>query len=205
MINGEKIMKPTPRTQIKRQPDRGSYDKEFIKGIINECLIGHLAFNLAGSVHSIPLPFWCYQDAIYFHCSIASRLVKLTESKSDCCISFTIVDGYVLAKSAIKHSMNYRSAVLYGRPELATTEQEKLSAFEIFINLLEKNRWSSIRIPNHKELNATAMLKISLTEAVAKMRQGPPKDLQADLALNIWAGVIPITKEQGSPIPHHPL
>lgn len=194
-------MQKTDRTKITRQRKRGCYELDKIKSIIDECIIGHLAFRLNGSVHSIPMPFWQMNNHLYMHSSVQSRLALLSDTNEDCCVSFTIVDGFVLAKSAVMHSMNYRSAVVYGSFETVTDDKEKLQAFEVFINLIENDRWSHVRIPNRKELNAAAILKMPLTEAVAKSRTGPPHDKKADLNLNVWSGVIPTYIEQGIPVP----
>ena len=194
-------MQPTQLTKVKRQPKRASYALPFIKAIIEECIIGHMAFMMDKQAHSIPLPFWVYADHLYCHCAIQSRLIQLAQSSQKVCISFSITDGYVLAKSAIKHSMNYRSAVVYGSFNLVENHDEMQQAFATFINIIQNDRWQQVRQPNKKELNATCMLKIPLTEAVAKSRTGPPHDLKSDLKRHVWSGEIPIYTNKGEPVP----
>lgn len=162
----------TKRTTVTRTPKRASYDRQLLDEIITAAIIGHLSFYYDGSAHSIPLPFWCIEDYLYCHCSVNSRLVGLSENKNDVCISFAIVDGLVFAKSAFRHSMNYRSALVYGQFELADDDAEKINAMKQFMNLFDEKRWDMVRAPNKKEWNATAILKLPLKEAVVKCDRG---------------------------------
>jgi len=191
----------TNKTTVKRAAQRASYDDHLIKQIISECLIGHLSFVTHHHSHSIPMPFWHSGEYLYCHCSVNSRLTRLVDH-GDVCISFAIIDALVLAKSAFRHSFNYRSVVVYGQFSAVNDDREKMYAMQQFMNLFDKQRWNKIRTPNKKELNATALLKLRLTETVAKVRTGPPKDKQADLNHPVWAGIIPKYSVYGTPEPH---
>jgi nitroimidazol reductase NimA-like FMN-containing flavoprotein (pyridoxamine 5'-phosphate oxidase superfamily) len=191
----------TARTKVNRAPKRAHYDRELLNQIIDEAIIGHLAFYDGNSVHSIPMPFWRMGDFLYLHCSRESRLARLSELAQDVCISFTILDGLVLAKSAFSHSMNYRSVVVYGKFQLVEDATERLDALKAFMNLFDTQRWDVARQPNCKELAATAVLKLPLEEAAVKMRQGPPSDKAEDQSLSVWSGVIPLSHVYGEPIP----
>lgn len=191
----------TDKTKVKRLPARASYDRDLLNSIIDEAKCGHLAFSLDNQVHSIPMLFWRDEDYLFCHCSTVSRLKQLISI--DVCISFAIVDGYVYAKSAFHHSMNYRSAVIYGQLEqIADDTPEKLSALKKLIDLFDESRWDKIRQPDRKELNATTILKLKLTEAVVKTRSGPPSDKTEDENLEVWAGVIPVLHQYGTPQTH---
>lgn len=182
----------TPRTTVKRMPKRAAYEHDKIVAVIQEAIIGHMAFTSESGVHSIPLPFWHDNGYIYCHFSIQSRLKNLGVEKQDVSISFTILDGLVLAKSALHHSMNYRSVVVYGQCEPVIENAEKFQQLKQFMDVIAPERWQDIRQPNHKELNATAMLKLPLTEAVIKQRVGIAEEKKSDLTRKVWAGIIPI-------------
>lgn len=192
------MLAKTKRTTVNRSPERASCDEQFIKKIITECVIGHLSFSFEDSVHSIPMPFWHIKDYLYCHCSVNSRLANLVDQR-DVCISFAIADALVFAKSAFRHSFNYRSVVVYGKFELVKDSHEKIQIMKNFLELFDKTRWNKIRIPNVKEINATAILKLPLTEAVAKTRSGPPNDLKTDLDRDVWSGIIPKKYSYGEP------
>lgn len=193
-----KIIK-TKRTKIARTPKRASYDRELLNKIIDEAIVGHLAFANNLGVHSVPMSFWRDQDYIHCHCSNKSRLASLAQNRSDVCISFAIFDGLVLAKSAFRHGMNYRSAIVYGKPELVEDEGEKLHLLKKFMDSFDTKRWDMVRAPSPKELNVTAILKISLAEASVKVRQGPPIEEKTDLQRDIWSGVMPRNHSYGEP------
>lgn len=191
----------TAKTKVNRKSKRASYDRKFIYDTIDEIIIGHLAFQLNGEVHSIPLPFWRIDNYLYCHCSIQSRLVKLVENKTKVAISFSQVDAMVLAKSAVHHSMNYRSVVLYDIFSLVTDDQTKTNVFAKFVNFVANDRYKEVRPPNRKELNSAALLKIEISEAVAKSRSGMPKDKKSDLDSNVWSGIVPVVRTNGFPVP----
>jgi len=192
--------KQTPRTKVTRTAKRASYDKDLFNSIVDEVKFGHLAFADDNSVHSIPMLFWRNGDFLYFHCSAGSRLAKLNEPGKNVSISFAIMDGYVFAKSAFRHSVNYRSAVIYGQCELvANASTEKIETFKKLIDLYDKNRWKQIRRPSPEESAATTLLRLPIVEAVVKVRTGPPSDKDEDKNLNVWAGVIPLSRALCSP------
>jgi len=192
----------TKRTKVNRTATRSSYDKELFNTIVDEIKFGHIAFSNDSGVHSIPMLVWRNNDYLYFHCSAGSRLAKLAEAQTDICISFATIDGYVFAKSAFKHSVNYRSAVIYGKCELVNDNAEKLETFKKLIELYDKNRWRQVRTPGAEELAATALLKLPIVEAVVKVRSGPPVDKEGDKQLDVWAGVIPYLHQTGAPVQH---
>lgn len=192
----------TKRTKVNRTANRASYDRELFNFIIDEVKFGHVAFSDGDNVHSIPMLVWRNGDYLHIHCSVGSRLAKLVDNQTNICISFATIDGYVFAKSAFKHSVNYKSAVIYGKCELVTDDSEKLEVFKKLIQLYDKNRWEQVRIPNSKELAATALLKLPIVEAVVKVRTGPPIDKEDDQQLDVWAGVIPLLHQTGTPMPH---
>lgn len=191
----------TSRTTVNRSRNRATYQRETINSIIDAALIGHLAFQDESGIHSIPMPFWRDEEFLYCHCSVASRLVALAINKTPVCISFTILDGMVLAKSALHHSMNYRSVVVYGRFDQLDSGEEKAVALKGLMDWVDESRWDQVRQPNKKELNATAVLRLPLTEAVAKVRTGPAEDKLSDLDRAVWTGVLPYLHLRGEPEP----
>ncbi|MDF1760427.1 MAG: pyridoxamine 5'-phosphate oxidase family protein [Coxiellaceae bacterium] len=195
------ILEKTKRTTVKRNAKRANYDKEQLISIIDEAMIGHLAFTLGEDTHSIPLLFWHYGGHLYCHAAISGRLATLAATKTNVCISFVILDGIVLAKSALHHSMNYRSAAVYGNFELISDQTEMTNAFKQLMDLIDQQRWQTVRPPNAKELNAAALLKIPLNEAVVKQRTGFAEDKKSDLKIDAWTGIIPITHPWGEPQP----
>jgi uncharacterized protein len=201
-MDNEILFKQTTNTKVNRTANRASYDKELFNSIVDEANIGHIAFKNSNQIHSIPMIVWRHQDFLFFHCSIGSRLCNLAQHSEDICISFAIVDGMVFAKSAFRHSLNYRSAVIYGKCQLVGSTKEKLEALQQMFALYDKNRWEQIRRPNKQEINATALIKIPISEAVVKVRSGPPNDKEEDRNLDIWSGIIPYIRQKGVPIPH---
>ena len=185
-------IKKTTKTTIKRNTARGSYDQAVIFDIIDAVKVGHLAFKLDSTIHSIPMAFWREGDFAYCHCSTDSRLVQLAQSNEEVCVSFAAVDEIVLAKSAFSHSLNYHSVVVYGQFEMLSSQDEKLKLMKEFINSVGTNRWDEIRQPNQQEIDATAILKLSLQESVAKIRKGPPVETNDDKDIKAWAGIKPV-------------
>jgi hypothetical protein len=194
----------TTKTKVNRTASRASYDKDVFASIVDDVKFGHLAFTDDKGVHSVPMLFWRDSNFVYFHSSVGSRLAKLPETKQDICISFAVIDGYVFAKSAFRHSVNYRSAVIYGQCKLVPNNSpEKLEAFKALVDLYAKERWEQIRQPSPEELAATALLKLPIIEAVVKVRSGPPNDKEDDRSLDVWAGVIPYVRVPGEPEQHN--
>jgi uncharacterized protein len=182
----------TEKNSIKRLPKRGYYDHETIHRILDEALICHVGFVVDGQPYVIPTNFARIGDTIVLHGAKASRLLKHVEAGHPICVEATIVDGLVLARSVFHHSVNYRSVVVFGTGRLVTDEQEKLAALEAVTEHLVPGRWREARLPNRKELKATIVVKIRIDEASAKVRVGPPLDEEADYALPVWAGVLPL-------------
>jgi uncharacterized protein len=192
-------MLKTPRTKVSRVPQRGSYDKQTLYAILDEALIGHVAFITAGS-HPAVIPTLIARDGddLLIHGSNASRAVRALRAGQEACIEVTHVDGIVLARSAFHHSMNYRSAIVYGTLQPAP---DKAKALELFTEKLTPGRWEHVRRPNEQELKGTEVLTLPITEGSSKIRTGPPGDDEPDYALDTWAGVIPISTVRGEPIP----
>lgn len=188
------------RTTVKRIPNRGHYDRETINAILDEAIICHVGFAVDGQPYVIPTGFARVDDVIYIHGSAASRMLRELSKGIDVCVTVTILDGLVLARSAFHHSMNYRSVVVLGNAELGTDETEKMAALEALTDHFVPHRWRDVRPPTPLEMKATGVLELPISEASAKIRTGPPVDDDADYAIDVWAGVIPITLQQGEPI-----
>ena len=197
---GNGFMK-TKRTTVKRIPTRGNYDREVINAILDEAFICHVGFVSQGQPYVIPTGFARIGDELMLHGSAASRMMRNLADGIDVCVTVTLVDGLVLARSAFNHSMNYRSVVILGRAEMVTDESEKNAALEAFTEHIIPGRWPEVRWPTPLELKATTVLRLPITEASAKIRTGDPVDDDEDYALNTWAGVIPLSIQSGVPIP----
>jgi len=192
--------KPTQRTQVKRLPDRGAYDSETVFKILDEGLICHVGFSVDGQPYVIPTGFARVEDTLYIHGSAASRMLRTLAEGIQVCVTVTLLDGLVLARSAFHHSMNYRSVVILGRATLVSDSVEKVKVLEAFTEHIVRGRWNDVRLPTESELKATTVLALPLAEVSAKIRTGPPKDDPEDYQLPIWAGVVPLTITQGAPI-----
>jgi nitroimidazol reductase NimA-like FMN-containing flavoprotein (pyridoxamine 5'-phosphate oxidase superfamily) len=191
---------PTERTRVVREPQRGVYDREFIYKILDEAFICHVGFALPGQPYVIPTMFARIDDAIYFHGSAASRTLRNLSDGLSVCITVTLADGLVLARSVFNHSMNYRSVVALGQAILVDAPGEKLQALHAFTEKILPGRWEDARQPNEKELKATSILRLPLTEVSAKVRSGPPEDDAPDYELPVWAGIVPLKLAAGAPI-----
>jgi len=196
---------PTPRTQVKRLPKRGVYERDQIYAILDEGFICHVGFVADGQPYVIPTNYARRGDEILIHGSAASRMLRAAAAGIDVCITVTLVDGLVLARSAFHHSVNYRSIVILGRARTLGDPAEKLDALRCFTNHIVPGRWDEIRPPTDPELKATEVLAVPLTEVSAKVRQGPPIDDEEDLALPVWAGVVPLRSVHEAPIPVNDL
>jgi len=190
---------PTERTRVVREPQRGVYDRETIYKILDEGLVCHVGFSADGQPFVIPTLYSRIGDAVYFHGSAASRMLRGVSEGANVCLTVTLTDGIVLARSVFNHSMNYRSVVALGKATLVEAPQEKLEALRGFTEKILPGRWADARQPNEKELKSTSILRLPLTEASAKARVGPPEDDAADYGLAVWAGVIPLHVAAGSP------
>jgi hypothetical protein len=193
---------PTTRTRVHRHPERGAYDRATIDAILDEALICHLAWVTPdGEPRVIPTIHVRVDDTLYVHGSQASRTLRAIRAGASVCIETTIVDGLVLARSTPKHSMNYRSVVVYGRPREVTEREEMHVAQRALAEHVVRGRSADARPPNDTEYKETAIFALPLEEASAKIRTGPPLDPDDDLTLDVWAGVIPIRMTAGEPEP----
>jgi hypothetical protein len=192
-----KTQAPSPRTRVRRIPDRARYDSDSIAAIVDAALFCTVAFQIEGVVHAIPTSHWREGNHLYIHGAKASRMQKaLTEGEA--CVTIALLDGLVLARSAFHHSVNYRSVVVYGRFEPVADAQAKARSLQAFIDGLYPGRWDTLRPMHRKELDATTILRIELNEASAKVRDAGVKDDDADLDWPAWAGVIPVQATLGA-------
>ena len=194
-------MKPTPRTQLARKPDRGSYDRATVHAILDEGLICHLGFAVEGQPYVFPTTHARIEDRLYVHGSVASRMLKTLKGGTPVCVTVTLIDGLVLARSAFHTSMNYRSVVILGAASEVTDLEHKRSAFNALVEHIMPGRGAHIRAPSDHEMSATSVLCLPITEASAKARTGGPVEAEADYALPCWAGVVPLSVQARAPIP----
>jgi nitroimidazol reductase NimA-like FMN-containing flavoprotein (pyridoxamine 5'-phosphate oxidase superfamily) len=190
----------TPTTKLRRLPKRGAHDRPTVDAILDEALISHVGFVHDGRPAVIPTLHARLGDEVLIHGSAASRMLRALASGIDLCLTTTLIDGLVLARSAFHHSVNYRSVVLYGKAHLVSVPDEKEQALEAFTERLVSGRWADVRWPTRKELKATTVLKLPIDEGSAKVRTGPPIDDDEDYALDVWAGVVPLTLTRGQPV-----
>jgi uncharacterized protein len=190
----------TERTKLKRLPARGHFDRETVYGILDEGFICHVGFAPQGQPFVIPTGYARVGDKLYIHGSQASRMLRTLSGGLDACVTVTIIDGLVLARSAFHHSMNYRSVVIFGRAEIIEEREAKIAALVALSEHIVRGRWVDVREPNEEELIKTTVLELPLVEASAKIRTGPPLDDEEDYALPIWAGVVPLKLDAGEPI-----
>jgi uncharacterized protein len=182
-------------------PARAGYDRERIDAILDEALVAHVGFAVEGQPYVIPTLHARVEDNVYFHGSSASRTVRALAAGAPVCLTVTLIDGLVLARSAVHHSVNYRSVVVFGQATPIETAGEKLAAIEAFTERLIPGRWDEVRPPTAKELKAIQVFTLPLNEASAKTRSGPPVDDDEDYVLDAWAGVIPLAMVAGAPTP----
>ncbi len=192
---------PTERTTLKRLPQRGAFDRETVYGILDEGFVCHVGFVVEGEPVVIPTAYGRAGDELFIHGARASRMLKALREGVSVCVTVTLVDGLVMARSAFHHSMNYRSVVVFGKARVVESEEEKLQALRAFTEHIAPARWDEVREPNRQELNATLVLALRLDEASAKIRTGPPIDDEEDYALPVWAGVIPLNLNAGEVVP----
>jgi uncharacterized protein len=192
---------PTERTQVKRLPKRGHYDRETVYKILDTGFVCHAGFNVDGQPFVIPTNYGRSGDTVYLHGSAASRMLKTLSTGLPVCVTVTHVDGLVLARSAFHHSVNYRSVVILGTARLVEDAAEKMQALRIFTEHVVKGRWDDVRRPTEQELKATTVLALPLEEVSAKVRTGGPVDEEADYTLPVWAGVLPLETVVREPVP----
>lgn len=191
----------TEKTSITRLPKRGTYDKETIYKILDEALFCTVAFVKDNKPFQIPTGFCRIGNTVYIHGSVGSYYMRqVAEKKLPICISATLIDGLVLARSAFHHSVNYRSVVLFGVPEKVVEESEQYRVLEAFTEKMQPGRWQDARKPSIKEWKATMILGIPIDEASGKIRTGPPKDDEEDYDLAVWAGVVPLQLQRLPPV-----
>ena len=187
---------------VRRQPERGRYDRASIDAVLDAGLVAHVAFVDSEQPYCIPMMYARIDDAVFIHGSTASRAVRLLATGTPACLTVTLVDGLVLARSAFEHSANYRSAVLVGSFRAVVDQEAKRRVFEAFTNKLIPGRWTEVRQPNEKELKSSMILEMPIDEAAVKVRTGPPSDDDSpDAELPTWAGVVPLMTNFGAPEP----
>lgn len=191
---------PTPKTTLKRLPQRGEFDRETVYRILDEAFVCHVGFAVDGHPFVIPTSFGRIGDRLYIHGSAASRMLRVLSTEVPVCVTVTLIDGLVLARSAFHHSINYRSVVIFGNASLVENLEEKSAALRAITEHIVPGRWPDVREPNEQELKATSVLVVPLLEASAKIRTGPPKDDDEDLAIPAWAGELPLQLTIGAPI-----
>jgi nitroimidazol reductase NimA-like FMN-containing flavoprotein (pyridoxamine 5'-phosphate oxidase superfamily) len=211
MINGEREnarmsdskqaeFAATPRNQVKRLAERGQYDKESVYRIVDEALYCHVGFVQDGQPFVLPTIHARVDDTLILHGAKASRLLKVAAAGQALCVTVTLLDGLVFARSVFHHSMNYRSAVLFGSGRPARDDAEKMWGLEAITEHIARGRWEDARKPNPRELNATAVVLVDIESASAKARSGPPKDDEEDYNLPVWGGVLPLELRALEPI-----
>ncbi|MGH7697750.1 MAG: pyridoxamine 5'-phosphate oxidase family protein [Candidatus Dormibacteria bacterium] len=187
-------------TLVRRHPERGRYDRQTIDAILDEGLICHLGIVSKGRPWVLPTMYARRGDQVYIHGSPGARMLRTAAASAQVCLTVSLLDGLVLARSAFNHSMNYRSVVVSGRARRVTTSEEKMVAFRALVDQVLPGRWGEARIPSLKELRATTVLALDLAQASAKVRTGPPLDAATDIGLPVWAGVIPLGLRAEEPI-----
>jgi len=191
---------PTKRTRVVREPDRGVYDRETAFRILDEAFLCHVGFVVDGQPFVIPTSYGRDEATLYIHGSAASRMLRQMKEAVPVCITVTLLDGLVLARSVFNHSMNYRSVVILGKATLVDNPDEKLAALRVLSEHILPGRWDDARQPNERELKATSVLRVPIEEFSAKVRTGPPIDDEEDYSFPTWAGVIPLEMAVGSAI-----
>ena len=190
----------TKRTTVQRLPARGHYDRETINAILDEGFICHVGFVLDDQPYVIPTGYARVGDDLYIHGSSASRMLRNISEGINVCVTVTLIDGLVLARSAFHHSINYRSVVVLGKAQLVSNADEKNRSLEALTEHIVPGRWADVRWPTRLELKATMVLKLAIDEASAKVRTGGPIDDEEDYAMDVWAGVLPLTLATDEPI-----
>ena len=188
----------TPLTKLHRARQRGSFERSTINAIVDATPLCHVGHLIDGQPVVTPTCHWRRGEILYWHGSRASRMIKAA-AESPTCVTVTHLDGLVLARSAFHHSANYRSAMIFGQAQVVDNPADKLSALEWFLDKLFPGRWAQLRAPTRKEMNATTVLALPISEASAKIRTGPPNDDKEDMAADVWAGVVPLHMQAGQP------
>jgi hypothetical protein len=195
------VSNPTARTRVVREPHRGIYDREAVNQVLDEGMMCHVGFVVDGQPFVIPTLYGRNGNVLYLHGSVASRMLRNLQQGVPVCVTVTLVDGFVLARSVFNHSMNYRSVVILGTATMVDDPKEKLAALRAVSEHVVPQRWDDARQPVEKELKVTSVLRIPIEEFSAKVRVGPPVDDEEDYAFPTWAGVLPLETKTGAPIP----
>jgi len=190
----------TQRTRVIREADRGVYDRETVYRILDEGFLCHVGFAVDGQPFVIPTSYGRKDSNLYIHGSAASRMLRQMKAGVQVCVTVTLLDGLVLARSVFNHSMNYRSVVILGKATLVDDPDEKLTALRVLAEHIIPSRWDDARQPNERELKATSVLRVPIEEFSAKVRTGPPIDDEEDYSFSTWAGVIPLEMTVSEPI-----
>jgi len=190
----------TDRTKVRRLKNRACYDRAAVYQILDEGLVCHVAFVEQGSPRIIPTGYVRMGDNLYLHGSTANHMIRSAIAGAELCVTVTLLDGLVLARSAMHHSMNYRSVVIFGRARVVQDPQEKIMSLEAFVEHVIPGRWADVRQPSETEMKVTEVIALPLTEASAKIRTGPPVDDEPDYDLDCWAGVIPLQLDARQPL-----
>jgi len=198
------IKAQSSRSKVKRVPNRGHYDRQTVYDILDQAFVAHVGFVVDQQPFVIPMAYGREGDKLYLHGANTSRLITEVSKGIPTCVTVTHIDGIVLARSVFHHSVNYRSVVVFGKAKLVG-DASKMHALEVVTDHIVKDRWSAARQPNAKELKATAVLELTIDEASAKIRTGPPKDDTEDYKLSVWAGVIPMVTNMEPPVPDDQL
>jgi uncharacterized protein len=194
------------RVRLRRKRERGSYDRSLIDAILDEALVAHVGIvDEHGQPFVIPTLHARDGDVVYLHGSAASRTLRTLAASAQVCVTVTLIDGLVLARAAMHHSANYRSAVLLGRARVVEDEREKRAALQTIVEHVVPGRWRDVRAPTGNELQATSVLALTIEEASAKLRTGGPVDDEEDYALEVWAGVLPLTSHALDAVPDEHL
>jgi uncharacterized protein len=191
---------PTTRTRVVREAERGVYDRETAYRILDEGFLCHVGFVVEGQPFVIPTSYGRQDDSLYIHGSAASRMLRQMKESVPVCVTVTLLDGLVLARSIFNHSMNYRSVVILGKAMLVDQPEEKLEALRLLSEHIIPGRWADVRQPSQKELKATSVLRLPIEEFSAKVRSGPAIDDEEDYSFPVWAGVVPLEMRAGEPI-----
>ncbi len=191
---------PTDNTTLKRLPERGSFDRATVNAILDEGFICHVGFVVDGQPFVIPTSYARVDDRLFIHGSAASRMLRSLCKGIPVCVTVTLIDALVLARSAFHHSINYRSVVILGTATPLENSSDKMAALRAFTEHVVPGRWSQVREPTEQELRATTVLSLPIAEVSAKIRTGPPKDDAEDYAMPVWAGELPLRLMAGTPI-----
>jgi nitroimidazol reductase NimA-like FMN-containing flavoprotein (pyridoxamine 5'-phosphate oxidase superfamily) len=194
-------MTPGERTRLQRLPERGAYDPETVHSILDAGFLAHVGFTVDAQAIVIPMLYARSGEALYLHGSAASRTLRTLATGSAACVTVTLIDGFVLARSAFHHSMNYRSVVAFGTARSILGAAQKVKALHAISEHLVPGRWNEARGPSRAELEMTTVVEFTIEEASAKIRKGPPLNDEDDYARRVWAGVIPLHMETGAPVP----